>query len=617
MYAPPRAGRECHCVPHTSGKVPRSRPGRIFTTVSLSSLSPRWQFASASAFLVPTVPRWVRSGSSFTFAGVQLVCLPPAESQSLAHPPPGLVFRRIYPWYIVDLSVSKSCHWVFTHLNSKSGAIQPWMGNGLCGNGTHGGSWPVAQSFRQTFHRQSLRGSKRHQRHFQQSVIIKNAHISLAYWISNAELYQQMEAKKVFISTRDSNGLGPKEETISDLLVRQTTNLTQIKLYKKPFDLSWILTTAVQGRTEGWNAFGHPQSGQPLRNGRGRYPVRADVSDRRTSRPSLDLVEKVLKSSQLDGCRRNVSIRSAFMFWIMAILCLQFSVTPGAYFMALSGSMLLLANMVWALLSPALKSRPPVVLLGSAALQLQLGWTFYLCLFTGLLAVVLAIALLLVEGRDPTKAATFFGLDPRSVYDEYYCSKDDNKFLQQFFLSLKSFWNRCGWGGQLRDGEPVRSSIPTVAQQHGQAALENEVAWHSQHIGRSSFSCPMCNDGWGGSEIQSRAADPPFTSSEQSHSFHPFQRGFHAPTAGNDRIVHPTGWEQHGRRSSLIDLRQFSYYIVCVLGLAENICREVAGGWGHLAERVETVCYSRTQKKTFTMSSFLIFNQHTTVRKLR
>ena len=71
------------------------------------------------------------------------------------------------------------------------------------------------------------------------------------------------------------------------------------------------------------------------------------------------------------------------MFWIMALLCLQFSVTPGAYFLALSGSMLLLANTVWALLSPALKSRPPVVLLGSASLKLGLGSAFYLCLFTG------------------------------------------------------------------------------------------------------------------------------------------------------------------------------------------------------------------------------------------
>lgn len=46
----------------------------------------------------------------------------------------------------------------------------------------------------------------------------------------------------------------------------------------------------------------------------------------------------------------------------------------------------------------------------------------------------LAVALLLFEKRNPMKAATFLGLDPRNAYDEYYCSKYFIFFLKNTYF---------------------------------------------------------------------------------------------------------------------------------------------------------------------------------------
>lgn len=107
----------------------------------------------------------------------------------------------------------------------------------------------------------------------------------------------------------------------------------------------------------------------------------------------------------------------------MAVLCFQFSVVPAAKFLGLSGFTLLLANILWACLSPALDDRPPTVLLGTVTLQLRLGGAYYLCLVTSLLAMILAIGLLLMEAHRPIETAVFFGLDPFVTYEECYCGK--------------------------------------------------------------------------------------------------------------------------------------------------------------------------------------------------
>lgn len=114
----------------------------------------------------------------------------------------------------------------------------------------------------------------------------------------------------------------------------------------------------------------------------------------------------------------------------MAVLSFRFSVAPAAKFLSLSGAMLVLANIVWAGLTPALKARPPVVLLGSvpgsteaAELKLRLGAGFYICLITGLLALFLSIGLLIVDSLYPVETALFFNLDPLLSFEECYVSK--------------------------------------------------------------------------------------------------------------------------------------------------------------------------------------------------
>lgn len=159
---------------------------------------------------------------------------------------------------------------------------------------------------------------------------------------------------------------------------------------------------------------------------------------------------------------KNTTTRSAFVFWVMAVISANFSIAPAANFLALCGALLLLANIVWASLSPALATRPPVVLLGSAVLQLHLGPTFYHCLVTGLLAVLLAAFLIFFNACYPIQAAEFLGLDPSIIYEECYVSKRKIIFRYMFLLII-SFKGAQDALDQIDQEKKERRSSPLTS----------------------------------------------------------------------------------------------------------------------------------------------------------
>ncbi|KAI8507938.1 regulation of thyroid hormone proteinration, partial [Branchiostoma belcheri] len=115
------------------------------------------------------------------------------------------------------------------------------------------------------------------------------------------------------------------------------------------------------------------------------------------------------------GCGKA---KDCLPLWILTNILFCMFIRYGAYFMMLTGGVMLLGNLIFHFLrfGPVL-----AVPMGTATLVFHYGWCFWLNLAVGSVTLVLGAAILFLDLRFPDVTSTFFsvGSDP----DEYYTVK--------------------------------------------------------------------------------------------------------------------------------------------------------------------------------------------------
>ncbi|XP_066271274.1 dual oxidase maturation factor 1-like [Branchiostoma lanceolatum] len=124
------------------------------------------------------------------------------------------------------------------------------------------------------------------------------------------------------------------------------------------------------------------------------------------------------RSYRLAGYYTLIMLWTAFPLWIITNILFCMFIRYGAYFMMLTGGVMLLGNALFHFLrfGPVL-----AVPMGTATLVFHYGWCFWLNLVVGSVTLVLGAAILFLDLRFPDVTSTFFsvGSDP----DEYYTVK--------------------------------------------------------------------------------------------------------------------------------------------------------------------------------------------------
>ncbi|XP_035666958.1 dual oxidase maturation factor 1-like isoform X1 [Branchiostoma floridae] len=121
------------------------------------------------------------------------------------------------------------------------------------------------------------------------------------------------------------------------------------------------------------------------------------------------------RSYRLSGFYAHIMLWTAFPLWILTNILFCMFIRYGAYFMMLTGGVMLLGNILFAGLRFGPELKIPI---GTTIMTFHYGWCFWLTLAVGLICVILGAIILFIDLRLPDLTGTFFGVE--SDPDEYY-----------------------------------------------------------------------------------------------------------------------------------------------------------------------------------------------------
>ncbi|XP_070541736.1 dual oxidase maturation factor 1-like [Ptychodera flava] len=123
------------------------------------------------------------------------------------------------------------------------------------------------------------------------------------------------------------------------------------------------------------------------------------------------------RSYRQAGFFTHICMWVAFPLWILTNILFFMVIRYGAYFMALTGSVMLLGNLIYATLRDGPDLEIPFE---QATLMFAYGWCFWLCLIVGLLCIILAVIVVIMDFRFPSQLATFLNSDLLQDYEDSY-----------------------------------------------------------------------------------------------------------------------------------------------------------------------------------------------------
>ncbi|KAB0796982.1 hypothetical protein PPYR_11043 [Photinus pyralis] len=181
------------------------------------------------------------------------------------------------------------------------------------------------------------------------------------------------------------------------------------------------------------------------------------------------------------GWYTHILIWTAFPCWLLAVILFRSVIRYGGYFLFLTGCLLILANITWSVVrNPA----DLVIPFEDAEIVMKYGFSYWLCLFTGLLCVALSITIIVIEAKWDTAISIFFGIDPLT----YSATNDiqmnemqpstskqhiDPNELQTVFLKRKTSIHFTGAIQRIRkaslrpreDQQPLYGNMETIKEE--------------------------------------------------------------------------------------------------------------------------------------------------------
>lgn len=122
------------------------------------------------------------------------------------------------------------------------------------------------------------------------------------------------------------------------------------------------------------------------------------------------------------GYYTSILLWSAFAMWMVMNILLCMVPRYGAYTMALTGVIILVANGLYVLMLP---KRPLVIHFETEILIFKFGWCYWTVMSAGILAVIVGSTVALVDTVFPNKFSTIFEVDYDTPY-RYFVGQDSS-----------------------------------------------------------------------------------------------------------------------------------------------------------------------------------------------
>ncbi|EFA08225.1 Dual oxidase maturation factor 1-like Protein [Tribolium castaneum] len=123
------------------------------------------------------------------------------------------------------------------------------------------------------------------------------------------------------------------------------------------------------------------------------------------------------------GWYSHVALWCAFACWLVALLLFRSVILYGGYCLAACGALQLTANLIWLVVRNPI---PLVVPFEDGTITTRFGLSYWITFASGILCLVIAIIITLLDTKFHTLLYTFFGVDPLNSYDEVaYLTKNE------------------------------------------------------------------------------------------------------------------------------------------------------------------------------------------------
>ncbi|XP_071965117.1 dual oxidase maturation factor 1-like [Antedon mediterranea] len=141
---------------------------------------------------------------------------------------------------------------------------------------------------------------------------------------------------------------------------------------------------------------------------------------------------------RLSGWYTNILMWTSFPLWLLSNMLLLMVIHYGAYILLLTGGCMLTANIIFATLRNSMGGEkdyfwlPLEIPLGDETLTLSYGWCFWMNLSAGLLCVVLAFMIYILNDIYPLQTAKFFNVDPLQDFHDkiVQVGRQENVYFQ-------------------------------------------------------------------------------------------------------------------------------------------------------------------------------------------
>ncbi|CAH1252736.1 DUOXA1 [Branchiostoma lanceolatum] len=200
------------------------------------------------------------------------------------------------------------------------------------------------------------------------------------------------------------------------------------------------------------------------------------------------------RSYRLSGFYTHIMLWTAFPLWILTNILFCMFIRYGAYFMMLTGAVMLLGNILFAGLRWGPELKIPI---GTTIMTFHYGWCFWLTLAVGLIIVILGAIILFIDLRLPDLTGAFFGVE--SDPDEYYTvegelTTDDSPSSPKEASRLVPPATNGGDDAIYENYEPYRRRTDTRGLSRFQKSRKKPVASPRRRTARATRSTGLHPD---------------------------------------------------------------------------------------------------------------------------
>jgi hypothetical protein len=126
------------------------------------------------------------------------------------------------------------------------------------------------------------------------------------------------------------------------------------------------------------------------------------------------------------GYYAHIMLWTALPLWLLSMILFKMVIRYGAYFSLLTGLSMLSSNAIWAGFQ---NPNPLVIPFEDGHLKFTWGWSFWLCVFTGMLCCTIGIVVVILNHFCAEQLSDFFGVDITQDLEEFYVdqTEEDDK----------------------------------------------------------------------------------------------------------------------------------------------------------------------------------------------